>query len=159
MEDGIGAGELMDNLEQELLGREELLVEPAKAQVWDTMVGEAMVVSMDRVMEVMEDVVEGGELDLEEEVLTDIKVAPNKGIFAYLSQAKNISVNIHIFIYLFLYQFLFSAKPQCKLVIAMYRVWHNVRLCSQVPQIVFGENLDPARKYFVENSCHSGATR
>lgn len=129
MEDGIGAGELMDNLEQELLGREELLVEPAKAQVWDTMVGEAMVVSMDRVMEVMEDVVEGGELDLEEEVLTDIKVAPNK------------------------------AKPQCKLVIAMYRVWHNVRLCSQVPQIVFGENLDPARKYFVENSCHSGATR
>ena len=77
MEDGIGAGELMDNLEQELLGREELLVEPAKAQVWDTMVGEAMVVSMDRVME---DVVEGGELDLEEEVLTDIKVAPNKGI-------------------------------------------------------------------------------
>ena len=80
MEDGIGAGELMDNLEQELLGREELLVEPAKDQVWDTMVGEAMVVSMDRVMEVMEDVVEGGELDLEEEVLTDIKVAPNKGI-------------------------------------------------------------------------------
>ena len=80
MEDGIGAGELMDNLEQELLGREELLVEPAKAQVWDTMVGEAMVVSMDRVMEVMEDVVEGGELDLEEEVLTDIKVAPSKGI-------------------------------------------------------------------------------
>jgi len=51
-------------------------------------------------------------------VLTDIKVAPNK------------------------------AKPQCKLVIAMYRVWQNVRLCSQVPQIVFGENLDPARKIF-----------
>ena len=54
-------------------------MEPARALVSDTMVGEVMVVSMDRVMgDVVEE--EDGELGPEEGVLTDIKVAPNKGI-------------------------------------------------------------------------------